>query len=132
MARFGDLDYSVGPVLYATTVHEFHVTDRKPFSHRCTPIPAALMEKTDLVIQKMLREEVIEDSQSQFINPICIVMKPDGNVRITIDARELNSKTKEDHYRTELVKTQLDRINGAKLFRLIDLSQSFLQVSLKE
>lgn len=118
--------------LCTSYVHELHVTDRTPFSHRCRPIPAALMEKTDLVIEKMLREEVIEDSQSQFINPLCIVMKPDGNVRITIDARELNSKTKEDHYRTEPVQTQLDRINGAKLFSLIDLSQSFLQIGLKE
>ena len=113
-------------------IHKIEVTDLTPFDHKSRIIPRALLEKTDEAIAQMIRDDVIEDSNSSFVNPLCIVLKSDGNVRITIDARVLNARTKVNHFRVEPVEKQLEKINGAKYFTIIDLSQAFLQVELDE
>ena len=111
-------------------VHSFEVTDLTPFNHKSRPIPSALMTRTDEVIDKMLRDGVIEPSNSQYINPLCIVVKADGSVRLTVDARELNRRTIPNHYRSEPIDKLLSRINGARYFSSIDLSSSFWQIEL--
>ena len=112
--------------------HEIHVENPTPYSHKCRPVPIAMLEKTDQAIQKMLDEKIIEKSDSEFVNALCLVRKTDGSVRVTIDARQINSMTSSNHYRSESVQAQLNKVNGAKWFTIIDLTQSFLQVPLKE
>ena len=113
-------------------VHSFKVKDLSPYNHKTRPIPSSLMYKTDEVIDKMLNEGIIEPSNSQYINPLCIVVKTDGSVRLTIDARELNRRSVPNHYRNEPVDKLLNRINGARYFSSIDLSSSFWQIELAE
>ena len=113
-------------------IHSFTVTDLTPFNHKSRPIPSSLMSKTDDVIDKMLAEGIIEPSDSQYINPLCIVIKADGSIRLTIDARELNRRSIPNHYRNEPVDKLLNRINGARYFSSIDLSSSFWQIELAE
>ena len=111
-------------------VHSFEVTDGTPFNHKSRPIPSALMTKTDEVIDKMLKDGVIEPSNSRYINPLCIVVKADGSVRLTVDARELNRRSIPNHYRSEPIDKLLNRINGARYFSSIDLTSSFWQIEL--
>ena len=113
-------------------VHSFRVTDLTPFNHKSRPIPSSLMSRTDDVIDKMIAEGIIEPSDSQYINPLCIVVKADGSIRLTIDARELNRRSVPNHYRNEPVEKLLNRINGARYFSSIDLSSSFWQIELAE
>ena len=113
-------------------IHRFEVTDLTPFNHKSRPIPSALMAKTDDVIDKMLRDGVIEPSNSQYINPLCIVVKTDGSVRLTVDACELDRRSIPNHYRSEPIDKLLNRINGARYFSSIDLSSSFWQIELAE
>ena len=110
--------------------HSFSVTDLSPFNHKSRPIPSSLMSQTDDVIEKMLEEGIIEPSNSRYINPLCIVVKADGSIRLTIDARELNRRSVPNHYRNEPVDKLLNRINGARYFSSIDLSSSFWQIEL--
>ena len=111
-------------------VHRFEVTDLTPFNHKSRPIPSALMTKTDEVIEKMQSDGIIEPSNSRYINPLCIVVKADGSVRLTVDARELNRRSIPNHYRNEPIEKLLNRINGARYFSSIDLSSSFWQIEL--
>ena len=111
-------------------LHSFEVVDQTPFNHKSRTIPSMLVEKTNATIQDMLSQGVIEPSHSQYINPLCIVVKADGNVRLTIDARTLNKRCKSDHFRNENIEPLLDRINGARYYSTIDLSSSFWQVEL--
>ena len=113
-------------------VHEIEVTDLTPFDHKSRIIPRSLLDKTDAAIAQMLRDDVIEESHSSFLNPLCIVLKSDGNVRITVDGRELNARTKPNHFRVEPVERQLEKMNGAKFYSSIDLSQAYLQIEMKE
>ena len=113
-------------------IHSFEVTDITPFNHKCRTIPSALAEKTNEAITRMLEDGVISKANSQYINPLCLVLKKDGSVRLTIDARTLNKRCVPNHYRTEAIEQLLARVNGAKFFSTIDLSSSFWQIELDE
>ena len=80
----------------------------------------------------MLKDGVIEKANSRYINPLCIVVKKDGAVRLTTDACTLNKRCVPNHYRTECIDGLLERVNGAKFFSIIDLSSSFWLVELSE
>ena len=113
-------------------IHKFEVTDTSPFNHKCRTIPTALVEKVDDAIRQMLEDGVIGKSHRKYINPLCMVMKKDGAVRLTIDARTLNKRCIPNHFRTENIDRLLERVNGASYFSIIDLSSSFWQVELNE
>ena len=80
----------------------------------------------------MLEDGVIEKSNSAYMNPLCIVLKKDNTVRLTIDAHILNKRCVPNHYRTMNIEQLLERVSGAKYFSIIDLSSSFWQVELSE
>ena len=80
----------------------------------------------------MLRENIIEPSDSEHVNALCLVQKTDGTVRVTIDARQVNSMTMPNHYQSEPVQAQLNKVNGAKWYSILDLTHVFLQVPLAE
>ena len=45
----------------------------------------------DLEIDRVLFEDIIEPSDGEFINPLVIALKNNGNVRVCLDARELHN-----------------------------------------
>ena len=112
--------------------HKFEVMEKSPFNHKCRTIPTALVEKVDDAIRQMLEDKVIDKSNSKYINPLCIVLKKDGAVRLTIDTRTLKKRCTPNHFRTENIDRLLERVNRAKYFSIIDLSSSFWQVELDE
>ena len=112
--------------------HIFEVTDKTPFNHKCRTIPSSLIDKVDETIKQMLPGGVIQKSNSVYVTPLCIMLKKDNTVRLTIDARVLNKSCVPNHYRTMNIEQLLERVNGAKYFSIIDLSSSFWQVELSE
>ena len=112
--------------------HTFEVAHPEPYSYKCRTVPMAMMKKTDIAIQKLLDNNIIQGSNSDFINALCLVQKTDGTVRVTIDARRLNSMTTQNVYHSEPVQSQINKVNGARWYTLLDLNQAYLQVPLHE
>ena len=108
--------------LCKTYVHHFEVNDLTPYEYRSRPIPSSMIEDVNKTIQKMLDDHVIEPADSSFINPLCIVRKPSGEVRITVDARKLNARSRMNYFRNENVESLLNKVNGAKFLTILDLS----------
>ena len=104
--------------------HEFQVVNPTPYTHKCRNVPLAMLEKTDQAIQKMLRENIIEESDSENVNALCLVQKTDGSARVTIDAHQLKSMTLSNHYRSEPVQAQINKVNSAKWYSILDLTQA--------
>ena len=91
-----------------------------------------MIENVIKTIQKMLDDHVIEPADSSYINPLCIVRKPSGEVRITVDARKLNARSRMNYFRNENVESLLNKVNGAKYLTILDISASFWQIGLQE
>ena len=74
--------------------HDIQVTDENKFVRKTYPIPLHYQKLVDEEIGKMLDENIIERSNSNFLNPMVIVKKKNNQIRICLDMRNLNSITK--------------------------------------
>ena len=61
-------------------------------------VPAHYREEIERQLQEMLRLGIIEESFSPWMAPAIYIRKKSGDLRICIDYRELNKRTKKDSY----------------------------------
>jgi len=72
-----------------------------------------------------LDDGIIRPSVSEYASPIVLVKKKGGDTRICVDYRKLNQKIVKDRYPLLLVEDQLDQLQGAKIFSVLDLKNGF-------
>lgn len=65
-------------------------------------------------IDRMLEEDIIELSSSDWSNPIVMIQKPNGLYRFCLDFRKINDITKKDLYPVPLMAEILDMLQSAK------------------
>lgn len=122
--------FSDKPGLCRHYTHKLKINDTSPYGHKPRQIPLVVRDRADIEIERMIQEDIIESANSQYINPLVLVAKKDGSIRITLDARELNARCAPDHYHTETIADLLGRIRGAKFLTSWDLTSSFWQIGL--
>lgn len=100
-------------------------------SYRWSPVVERVIDEE---VDRMLRLGVIEESAGpvEFLNPLLPIKKPNGKWRICLDSRRLNSCTKRDDFPFPNMLGILQRIQRSRYFSVIDLSESYYQVSLEE
>ena len=72
-------------------------------------------------INKMLEENVIEPSNSDWSNTVVMIKKPNGKYRFCLDFRKVNKITKKDLYPIAIMAEILDALRSAKYISKIDL-----------
>ena len=77
----------------------------------------------------LLERRVIRTSQSDYAYPIALVRKKSGALRLCVDYRRLNAKTRKDAYPLVRIDESLDALGGALYFLAIDLASAYNQVS---
>lgn len=113
--------------------HRIDTGDTKPIVQAQYSYNPIILIKIHKVIDDWEEQGIIEKSHSSWRNPIVVVTKPDGKIRVCLDARKLNSVTKRDRLLTPNVFEALNSIPiDAKIFGRIDKNQAFLQTSLDE
>lgn len=112
--------------------HEIHLTDDTPVSQPYRRIPPTQYEEVKEHISGLLRKGVIQESSSSFASPIVLVRKADGGLRLCVDYRRLNSKTKRDAFPLPRIDESLDALGGAQVFSTIDLASGYHQVAVHE
>lgn len=88
-------------------------------------------EEVDKEIERLLEMDAIEDCNSDFVNPLLPVKKPNGKWRLCLDARRLNQMTKRDEYPFPNMVNILERLETSKYFSIIDLKDAYHQVTLE-
>ncbi len=74
---------------------------------------------------------VIRESSSQFVSPAFPIFKKNGNVRIVVDYRHLNSLTTPLKYPHPPITEFLQQLENSKIFSIIDLNSGFYQIPIK-
>ncbi|KAL6471740.1 hypothetical protein MHYP_G00203900 [Metynnis hypsauchen] len=78
-------------------------------------------------INQLLEAQVIRESCSPYASPIVLVKKKDGSLRMCVDYRQLNSKTRKDAFPLPRIEESLDALSGAKWFSTLDLAKEHLE-----
>ena len=95
------------------------------YGPRMTP---ADTEKARVMIDKLLSLGFIRTSDSDWGAPMFLVDKPDGDKRMVIDYRALNSTTIRNRYPLPRVDELFDLLSGARYFSKIDLRTGYWQI----
>ena len=82
------------------------------------------------MVQKMMVQEVIQNSNSPRASPVVLIKKKDGNHHFCVDYRQLNAITKMDTFPLPLVDDTLDMLSQTRYFSMLDLAAGYWQVKM--
>ncbi|WP_256468963.1 reverse transcriptase domain-containing protein [Wolbachia endosymbiont of Psylliodes chrysocephala] len=111
-------------------VHSLKVKNMETFRGKSYPIPYKYKDEMQEATRKLMEDKIIEYSTTPYINPIVIVKKKDGDIRICLDARELNKRCIPEYEAPLTIEAILGRISHAKIFTKLDLRHSFWLIPL--
>ena len=83
----------------------------------------------------MIRKDgIIEDvkSPTPWISPLVVVPKPNGNVRLCVDARRANEVILRERHLNPTVDDVIHAVNGAMMFLKLDLRSGYDQIVLHD
>ena len=119
----------------STIEHTIKLTDDTPVASKILDTGAPLTggrHEIESEVQRLRNNGVIRSSTFSYAAPICPVKKKDGTMRLCIDYRQLNARTKSDAFPTGNVLDVIDDMAGARYFGTIDLAQGYHQVPVAE
>jgi len=113
-----------------------HRIELKPGSKPVGLNPYRMGPQTRELIQaqvdRMLKLEVIEPSQSEWASPVVLIPKPDGSPRFCIDCRQLNERTVRDSYPLPRMDDCLDSLGDAQFFSTFDCNAGYWKIPIAE
>lgn len=112
--------------------HDIPLLDETPVRQRYRRIPPSEYEAVKAHISQLLETRVIRESSSPYASPIVLVKKKDGSLRLCVDYRQLNSKTRKDAFPLPRIEESLDALCGARWFSTLDLASGYNQVPVTE
>ena len=104
-----------------------HVEDKVPVTAAYRRIPPHLYQEVKHYIDDLLANGWIRESYSAYSSPIVCVRKKDGSMRICVDYRKLNLKTRADAQPIPRIQDILDKLGGQKWFTTLDMSKAYHQ-----
>ena len=113
-----------------TDMTEVHIEtgDASPRRQPMRRIPHAVRQEVARQLQHMLDDKVIRPSNSPWASAMVLVRKKNGQLRICVDYRHLNSVTKPDAYPLPRIDDLLDQLGSAKYFTTLDLAAGYWQI----
>ena len=73
-----------------------------------------------------------EVENSEWSSPAVPVRKPDGSIRLCVDMRAVNQLVADEYYTLPTLETLTAKLNGSKIFSVLDLTNAFHHVELEE
>ena len=111
----------------------------EPVIHAARRVPATLRDKLKVELERMVKLGVIHrvDCPTEWVNSMVITQKPNGDLRICLDPKDLNRNILREHYqlpKKEQIFAEMRDIAEifAKWFSKLDASHAFWQVKLSD
>ena len=108
--------------------YTFQVQGQFLKSNYSRPLRPAVSEE----IRQLLKDDILEESHSGYVNPLTVVQSEGKNPRICVDARKINQVTLPDRTKFAPMQEILQRFHGTRYITTLDLSSAFVQVPLAE
>ena len=112
--------------------HDVDVVDSahiQQHPYRVNPMKKELLDKE---VQYILKNDIIEESQSNWSSPCILVPKHEGGFRFCTDFRKVNDKTKSDSFPIPRIADCIDQICNAEFVSTFDMLKGYWQVPLTQ
>ncbi|GBL80157.1 Transposon Ty3-I Gag-Pol polyprotein [Araneus ventricosus] len=115
----------------------YHITLKDnaiPVIHPPRRVPQALQPTLKETLDKLEKEKIVSkvNKRTDWVQSLVIVEKPNGNLRLCLDPRDLNKVIKRGHYQIPSADDIISRLEGKKIFSVVDLKDGFWHVPLDE
>ena len=110
--------------------HRIDLIDDKPFKQRYRRIPPSAYEEVRAHLRQLLKAGIIRPSHSPFASNVVLVRKKDNSLRLCVDYRQINLKTKRDSYALPRIEELLDCLGGSTFFSVVDMKSGYFQVGM--
>ena len=114
------------------TLVEHEINLQAPVSLPPRRLPFSQRAEVQQQLEELLQKDITEPSRSQFASPVVMVKKKDGSLRMCVDYRALNAKTIPKTFPIPRIDELLDKLNGAKIFTLLDLKSGYNYIPVAE
>lgn len=112
--------------------HSIDTGNSRPFKEMNGRLPIFWKTEISSEIQKQLRNGIIKRSKSPWCSRIVPVRKQNGELRLCLDFRRLNSLTTKDCYPLPRIDEIFDLLSGAMYFSTLDATCGYSQILLNE
>ena len=105
-----------------------------PVVHPPRKIPVGLRDQLKKELDSMEETGVIRkvDEPTEWVNSLLVGEKPNGDLRICLDPRDLNKAIKREHYQLPTFEEISSRLSRAKVFTKLDANKGYWQIPLDE
>ncbi|XP_064463094.1 uncharacterized protein K02A2.6-like [Ornithodoros turicata] len=120
------------PGLARNYVHRVTVRHNvAPVTSKLRRLPQTVREKVSEELRRLEADDIIERiTASEWVSPIVVVKKKNGNIRLCVDLREANKAVVPDCFPLPHTEELLNALSGAKRFTKLDLASAYHQVLL--
>ncbi|GFS38879.1 retrovirus-related Pol polyprotein from transposon 297 [Nephila pilipes] len=90
-------------------------------------LPQALQPKLESTLNNLEKEGIVSkvNKPTDWVQNLVIVEKPNGNLRLCLDPRDLNKVIKKEHYQIPCTNDIISRLEDKKIFSAVDLKDGF-------
>ncbi|RWS02883.1 hypothetical protein B4U79_08972, partial [Dinothrombium tinctorium] len=104
-----------------------------PTKQKMYRLPYSQRDPLRKMLDELLSANIIRPSNSAYCAPILLVKKKNGDYRLVIDFRFLNSKiVNENCYPIPRIEEIIDQVAGSSVFSLLDCHSGFFTLKIKE
>ncbi|KAL7873541.1 hypothetical protein AOLI_G00126120 [Acnodon oligacanthus] len=123
---FSKHDLDIGNV--SRVVHRIELEPHIPFKERMRRVCPANFEDLRRHLLELLDCGIIEEANSPYASAIVLVRKKNGDLRMVVDYRKLNSLTKKDAYPLSRIEETFSHLAVSKWFTILDLKSGYYQL----
>lgn len=77
--------------------HQIKLHTNRPYKAKTYPVPEIHRNKVKEHLLDLEEIDIIERATTQYVNPLVVVIKKSGEIRLCLDTRELNKRMLNDH-----------------------------------
>ncbi|KAK7590526.1 hypothetical protein V9T40_002139 [Parthenolecanium corni] len=113
--------------------HEFRMDPSIPhMDPKERLVPKSMQGEADALMENWLKNEIVKQGSSDYYSPLLAVRKPNGELRLCLDCREINKYMRAHGETVPKIDEIKTRFHSSRYFSKIDFRSGFLQIQLAE